>query len=782
MSLLPPSADDPTLSHRDLLARAEPRADAPDKLDGRLKYPTDRRVPDLLHGAMLGSPHPHARILSIDTRAACALPGVRAVVTAADIPGETRYGLRVVDRPVLCADKVRCEGDPVAAVAADSPAIAQQALALIAVRWQVLPVVDDPERALAPDAEPVHPDGNLLHSTEHARGDLALAERDCAWVVDEVYETARQMPVCLETEGGIAEPDGLGGLVLRQACQHPERDRQIIAAMLGLPPERVRVIGTPIGGSYGAKDELTMQPILALLAWKTGRAVRLQWSRAQSTALGVKRHPFRIRMRSGCRADGQLMFHQAWLLADTGAYATHGPEVLDAAHEHAVGPYAWSAVRLSGRLAYTNNGIAGAFRGFGAVQSQFALERQIDRLARLAGIEPLAFRLRNLAAPDAPGPLGQVVAPFDGPREVLAAIADHPLRAATRRGAGAADIAGGRWRLGTGLAMIHRSDGFGRGGPNDAIIVLALARDGRIEVRTGFTEMGQGLVSVIPALAARRLGCDPGDVRAVVGDSSLTPDSGPTAASRTTTVIHRALGPPADGFRARMLEAAARVLGEPDATGLALGPGGVVRAGAGAGTRLLGYPDLAGALGEHCPVATLRLPGETTPSDIPGSHHVFGACAALAQVAVDTWTGRIRARHLVMAAALGPVASAQGYLGQMEGGAVIGLGLALMETLDCAGGRYTAANLDGYLIPTLADAPTLEVIAVQRLPAHDTIGPRGAGEIGVNIGAAAIANAVADALDAPVTALPVRAAQVLQWLDALEADGPGTTALPPARA
>ncbi|MGY4830638.1 xanthine dehydrogenase family protein molybdopterin-binding subunit [Sphaerotilaceae bacterium SBD11-9] len=743
------------LDHATLLARSQVRPDAADKLRGDAGYLTDRLRAGQLHGAILGSPLPHARIVGLDTRAAAALPGVQAVVTAADIPGVACYGLRHVDRPALCSDKVRCIGDPIAAVAADTPEIARAALAAIVLRLEALPVVDDAEAALAPGAEPVHAAGNLLHATRHARGVIAAAEAACAHIVDAVYDSPRQMHVHLETEGGVAEPDGEGGLVLYFGCQNPERDRQVIAAMLALPPHKVRAIGTPVGGSYGAKDELTVQPIAALLAWKSGRAVRLHLSRPASTDLGVKRHAMRMHLRTGCDAAGRLRLQQVSILADTGAYATHGPEVLDAAQEHALGPYAYDAVAIDGRLAYTNNGIAGAFRGFGAVQVQFALEQQIDRLARACGLDAVAFRRLNLAPPDAPGPLGQVVVPFDGPQRALDVIARHPLW----RDAAVHDD--GRHRTAVGLALVHRSDGFGRGGPNGARLALALAADGRMELRASFTEMGQNLLATMRTLVAQRLGCSEDDVRPVIGDSALAPDSGAAAASRSTTLVYRALEREGAAWCERLTALAATRLGvAPQA--LRWGEGGWFDA---RGQRVLRYADLAQHLGAQRPVAEIALPAEDTPSEIDGAHYVFGACAALAKVQVDTWTGQLRVLDMALAAALGPVVSPMGLLGQMEGGALMGQGLATTEQLPMQGGRYLARNLDAYLVPTLADAPRWDVSAIENLLPGDPIGPRGAGEISVNIAVPAIANAVSAALGMPVNRLPIAADDVLDFLE-----------------
>lgn len=752
------------LDHAALTAARTPRPDAAAKLSGHPGYLTDRIAPGQLHGAILGSTLPHARIVALDVSAARAMPGVHAVVTAADIPGDTHYGLRHVDRPVLCADKVRCIADPVAAVAAETPEIARAALAAIHLELEALPVVDDAEAALAPGAALLHEgraSGNLLHQARMQRGDLAAAEAACAHVVEAIYHSPRQMHVTLETEGGVVEPDGQGGLTVCFGCQNPERDRQVIAAMLRLPPDKVRVIGTPVGGSYGAKDELTIQPIAALLAWKSGRAVRLHLSRPASTDLGVKRHPMRMRLRTGCDAEGRLRFQQVEILADTGAYATHGPEVLDAAIEHTVGPYAYDAVEVRGRLAYTNNGIAGAFRGFGAVQVQFALEQQIDRLARACGLDAVALRRRNLVAPDGPGPMGQVVVPFDGPQRALDVIAQHPLWQEAQQPPGAE--AGGRFRRGVGLALVHRSDGFGRGGPNGARMALSLGPDGRMELRASLTEMGQNLLGTMCALVARHLGCSEDDVRPVVGDSALAPDTGPASASRSTTLVYRALQQAGPAWCERLTALAAERLRLPPEA-LRWGPGGWYVGDA----CVLRHADLAGHLvasGEPLPRVEIDLPGEETPSEIDAAHHVFGACAAAAQVCVDTWTGNVRVERLAMAAALGPVASPMGLLGQLEGGALMGQGLATLEQLPMCEGRYLARNLDGYLVPTLADAPRYDVTAIENLMPDDRVGPRGAGEISVNIAAPAVANAVTAAIGMPVDRLPITPDAVLDFLE-----------------
>ncbi|THT98243.1 aldehyde oxidase [Lampropedia puyangensis] len=736
------------------------RPDSRAKLGGTPGYLSDRIATGQLRGLFLGSPLPHARIVHIDTTKARAIAGVHAVLTHADIPGEALYGLRKVDRPVLCSDKVRYVGDAVAAVAADDLATAYAALAAIEVHYEALPLVDDPEAALQTDLPPeawVHQGGNLLHQTHYQHGNLRAAEAQASHVVEHIYTTPRQLHAFLETEGGVAEPDGHGGLRLYFAGHNPARECQVIADMLGLARTQVHSVGTPVGGSYGGKDELTIQPIAALLAWKTQLPVRMHLSRTQSVDFGVKRHPMRIRMRTGCDAQGRLCFQYTDILADTGAYATHGPEVLDAALEHAPGPYRYCAVDLHARLAYTNNGVAGAFRGFGAVQVQFALEQQMDLLAEKVGIDAAAFRALNLTAPTDPGPLGQTVVPFDGPQRALDVARQHPLWQGPKRW----HSGSGRYLHGVGLALVHRSDGFGKGGPSHSRMVLALAADGMIELRCGFTELGQNLIGSMRNVCVRHLHCAATDVRPVLGDTRCTPDSGPVAASRATTLAWRAAAQASASWHQQLCAAAARVLACEPAQ-LKLGAGGLYREH----TCAISYAQLAHALPVHAlPSITVELHAEDPQCNAHDTHFVFGACAALAQVRVDCWNGMVQVEKMVMCSALGPVVSPQGMLGQMEGGAVMGMAMCTQEDLPCVQGRYTARNLDAYFIPTFADAPEMDVLAIQNLPEADPIGPRGAGEISVNFATPVVANALARALRHPVTHLPVLPNDVIAMLE-----------------
>jgi CO/xanthine dehydrogenase Mo-binding subunit len=708
---------------------------------------TDADAPGLLHGAVLRSPHPHAEIVSVDVSAARAIPGVVAVVTAADIPGKTQFGIRRLDQPFLCRDRVRMIGDPVAAVAADSPATARAALAALRVDFRRLPVVGSAAAALAAGAPELHPGGNLLHATAYRRGAVEAALAASDHVVSDVYTSGHQVHAFIEPEGAVVVPEA-GGLTIFAPGHWAEIERREIAAMLALDPALVRVVASPVGGSFGGKDALHAQPIAALLAHVAGRPVRLIWRREESFAAGVKRHPFTTTITAGAMADGRLTALRVDMLADTGAYAQHGPEVLDTAHENAQGPYRWPAVELSGRLAYTNNGVAGAMRGFGAVQVQTALEQHIDRLAALCGLDPLSFRRRNLRADDAAGQLGQTLAApaFAGRAAARLAPPGPPRRE-------------GRLLIGTGLAVIEKNEGFARGGPNRGAGVIALTPAGRIEVRIGLSDLGQGLVPAARAVAARLLGCAPEDVDVVAGDSASTPDAGPVAASRGAGVTWRALADAGPRFRAALVARAAERLGRPD-LGLSIGSGGLFE-DARRNAPSLSFAALAG---EEIAVRGEAAPIETETGD-GAVHALFTACAAAATVAVDTSTGRVTVRALRLVPVTGPVLVGSAVEAQMAGGALMAAGFVLTEHLPVADGAFGAANFDGYLAPTIRDAFDVSVEAVDDLP-DDIVGPRGVGEIAVNAAAPAIANAVLAATGFVVRRLPVDAAALLAHLEA----------------
>lgn len=725
------------------------RPDIADKVHGRLAYLTDARVPDMLVGRILRAGLPHARIVSIDTTEAEALPGVAAIVTHRDVPGLNAYGIMVQDQPALCHDRVRMVGDAVAAVAAIDDSTARAAIALIRVAYEPLPILDTTDAALAADAPPLHPGGNLRREIAFSRGNAQEAFCGCAHVIEDTYVTPRQMHGFMETEGGWAMIESDGSLTVRAGGQHGGRDRLQVARILGWPEERIRVVTSPTGGAFGGKDELTVQPALALLAVKSGRPVRLHLDRAESVMAGLKRNPMHIRMRTGCDAQGRLLALTVDLTADGGAYASLSPAVIETALEHACGPYVVPNVVGRARLVATNNGTCGAFRGFGANEMTFAIECQIGRLAELACLDPVAMRRLNLRLPGSPGFLGQRVGPSERLVEMLDAAAASPLWAAARAPDGEA--------IGVGLALNYQGNGLGSLPEDRATITLRLAADGAIEALYGLDEIGQGLLTAIQASVSASLGVAREDIRPVTGDTGLTPDSGSTTASRGTYVVWKGAQLAGPGFARALVAAAARLM-DRRPEDLALGPGGISEARSNSGRPLLTFAQLGARLTHQ------ERPSRSATFDYPktafkdaNARFLFAFGATLARVAIDRVSGTVRVLDLHQHTAAGPVLDMAAYLGQIEGGGMQGLGFTLSEDARLEGGHYLTANLDTYMLPTIADAPeTSRVLAVEDLDPRDPYGPRGVGELGIGAVTPAIAAAVADAIGVWPVVTPFR--------------------------
>lgn len=730
-----------------------------EKLRGTFRYLAEDAPAGTLHAALLTSALPHARIARLDVSAARQLPGVHAVVTAEDAPADFLMGPSIADRPPLARDKVRFQGEPIAAVAAETAQIAQQALALIQLELEPLGVVASPAAALNDDAERLHKGGNLCHSFDYRAGDPDEAFARCAHVFEHRLTTPRQVPTALELEGGICIPSS-HGLELRAATHSPFAIRKLVATLLDLDESAVSVIGSPIGGSYGGKEEVHVQPLLALLAWKAQRPVRLTLTRAQSMAFATTRHPFDIAIRIGCDEAGTLLALKADVLVDSGAYASFGPEVLDTGMECLQGAYRFAAVSLRGRLAYTNNGVAGAFRGFGALQTLTALEVALDGLARAAGIDPLTIRRRNLAGADDRGPLGQVMVPQ--PELPVAATALSALPALP----GIAESA--RFVSGTGYSLVRKGEGFAGGGPNGAVGELALTPGGRVEFRSSLVEMGQGLETTVRSILQSTFDLGADDVACSIGMTVAETDSGPTSASRGTQIALRLVRAGQDRFREHLLSQAAEILDAP-VKEIRLGPGGFYRRSSQRNLPDLSLALLAAQTGE---IATrIEVPGIETSQGGHACHTLFAVCGARARVRIDRWTGQVICTDLDLVPACGPPISPLAFHGQMVGAGAQALGFCLTEHQRYEAGVAQALNLDGYFLPTIADVPDIGVHPAVWLSPDDPVGHRGVGEIGINAAAPAIVNAVAAALKCAPPELPVRPQWVLETLARAEAQG-----------
>lgn len=734
------------------------RPDGREKVAGSFIYLTDHRTQDMLVGRILRAGRPHARIVKINTARAENLPGVVAVVTHRDVPRLNAFGIVIQDQPAFCYDKVRYAGDVVAAVAAVDAATAEAALALIDVTYEPLGVVASPEQALAADAPLVHEAGNLQREINYARGDVRAGFADCAHILEDTYRTPRQIHGFMETEGGWAACHPDGSLEVHAGGQHATRDRLQLSRILRIPEGKIRVVTSPTGGAFGGKDELTVQPALALLAIKAGRPVRIKLSRAESVLSGTKRHPMSIRMRTGCDAKGRILAQEVDLIADAGAYASLGPGVLETALEHAAGVYDIANVTTRGRLAYTNNGVCGAFRGFGANQMNYAIECQIDRLAELCGLSPFEMRRRNLKEQNSTGYFGQAIAPSERLADMLTAAEASPLWQADREEQPDQVI-------GIGMAMNYHGNGLGSVIPDPAGGRLRLARDGRIEAVFTLDEMGQGLQASIVATVSEQLGCARDDIRPVTGDSAAGPDSGATSAARSSFVVWQTTKTVASVFSDKLCAAAAEFLGCEAAT-LKLGPGGIVDRRSNGDDILLSYGDLALHFdGDTLPSADANFDYPRTDYSAGNARFLFVSGACIARVTVSRVTGQIRVLDINQHSAAGPILDIASYLGQQEGGAIQGMGSTLTEDALMEDGLYVTRNFDTYMMPGIADAPERMVTyALEELDAKDPFGPRGVGELGIGAISPAIANAVFDATGLCPTTTPISPERMLAAL------------------
>lgn len=733
-------------------SRWRTRPDGEGKVSGKLQYLTDMQAEGMLIGRVLRSEQAHARLLSVRIEKATAVSGVHAVITHEDVPGLNGFGIALPHQPVFCSDRVRYTGDAIAAVAAETAEIAEYALSLIEVDYELLPLLEDPEEAMKKEACLLHAEGNVLHHTEYRKGEPEAAFKECCHVVEETYWTPRQMHTYMETEGGLFIPEANGRLTVYSATQHGLMDRMQLSRILAIPQEDIRVISSPIGGSFGGKDELNVQPYGALLAIRTERPVRLHNSRAESVRAGLKRHPMKITMKTGCDHEGTIKAHRVTIISDTGAYATLGAEVLNFATEHVIGPYKIEHVDVEGFAVYTNNGVSGEFRGFGGNQAIFALEGQIDRLAERMQIHPWELRRRNLRKYGDLGPLGQEIAQTDGAYQVWEALAKSPLMAeaaAAKEDSNAAEP----WIVtGTGAAIAMHGAGLGYGIPDPAGGRLSLTTDGKIEVVFGYEEFGQGLIATMEQMLIEQFGFAAEDLRIVIGDTDVVPDSGSSTASRSTSMMWMAFKRLHPDFTSRLLKRAATVMTKVDIAEMKLGPGGIWRK---EGELLLSYTELARSIKEPI-ICDTKFTYPTTSLKRVGAHFLYTYSAIAVKVEVNLLTGRVRVLDQYHAVAAGPVANPQGYLGQIEGGSSMAVGFTLSEDAVMSGGRYITKNLDTYLVPTIVDMNgSIQVEPIEDLPEHDTYGPRGIGEVGsVNL-APAVASAVFQAVGKRVTKLPI---------------------------
>ena len=751
------------------------RADAWEKVRGRPIYAGDLALSGMLHGRIVRSPYPSARIVRLDARAAAALPGVVAVLTARDVPrnelrmelpgrmAEATAGAVLATQPVLADARVRFQGEPVAAIAAETPEAAAAAADLVEVEYEELPGVYDPLAALAPDAPRVHDTGNLLRSWYLRSGDVNQGFARADVVVEHTYRTPFVDHVYMETESGIGWIDAEGVLVLRVSTQVLEHYRDV-AEILRLPHSRVRLEGAYVGGGFGGKEDVTVECLLGLLVWKTRRPVQLVFSREESFIGHGKRHPYVMRYRSGATREGTLTALEAELISDSGAYAALSPWVLLYSLVTATGPYRIPHVKVDATTAYTNNPVASAYRCFGSIQTCLAYEGQMDALAAALSMDPLALREKNFLRKGDALATGQVLETdpmlVETMRRAWAGLGERrPSRAPTR----------------VGRAVAASFTPYGRmcWTRDSASAWVGMELDGTAVVRCAAPDVGGGQTSSLCAITAEILGLELEQVAAVGRDSHFTPRAGTTTATRQLLMSGNAVLNAARELRRHLVGAAAALL--------EAAPGDIVLAGGRAFVR--GAPDRAltlaavvrAAIGEGRPVQVLEkydAPSAPTIDPTTGqgkafNDYTFGTHAL--EVEIDEETGRTSVSRLVACFDAGRVIHRASAEGQLEGGAVQGLGYALMEEIALDNGVSKNPHLADYKIPTSLDAPEITSVLLESGGGLGPFGAKGLGEPVMTPSIAAVANAVSNAVGRRVTELPITAERVLAKLRATKA-------------
>jgi len=748
-----------------------------DKVKGSLHYAADWQLPGMLHGRIVRSPVPSARITAVDVSAARALPGVAAVLTAADVPGNAIVEMASgglaeleVTMPVLAADRVRYAGEPVAVVAAATRQIADAAAELVAVDYEELPGVFDVTSALAADSPRVHDVGNTLVSWQIRCGDAAAALAAADVVVAGEYRSQHVEHAYLEPEAGVGWLEN-GVLTLRVSTQVIEH-AAAIARIIGVPQSKVRVIAAYMGGGFGGKEDMTVEPYLALLVWHTRRPVRMIWDRQESLVASTKRHPFLMRYRTGAASDGTITAQHVEIIGDAGAYPNLSPRVLFAAAACACGPYRVPNASITSSAVFTNNVPASAFRGFGAMQVVLGYEAQMDLLAERLGLSRTEVRERNFLAKGDLLPTGErldtCVEVAQTMRRALALLGEPPRPSGpgklTGRGVGC-----NRHPYGRTIWFRDRAAAW-----------LSLQADGTLLIRSGVTDLGAGQAASLCQIAAEVLGAPLDDISIYIGDSALNPPAGGTFATRQlymsgNAVLHAALE-----LRERMAPVAADLLGVP-ADELEFADGRV-RPDPAAGPANPGVSITLAELAAACDkraISTAHLStwraeagsfdpragqGDTFPDYTYGTH--------AADVEVDTETGQVTVLRYAACHDVGRAINPMRVAGQIQGGAMQGLGYALTEDMGIEDGYVQAALFANYLIPNAQDFPDVLVDIVESGEGKGPLGARGIGEPPIGNVAATIASAIHDAIGVRPAQLPMTPERVL-WL--LDGRASGTT-------
>jgi CO/xanthine dehydrogenase Mo-binding subunit len=750
------------------IGRPARRVDALEKALGTARYLADYRLPGMLYARALRSGLPHARIARLDVTPALKVSGVRAAISSEDFFEQGRFGFPVSDQYMLAYQKVRYVGEAIAAVAAETPEAALEGIQAILCELEPLPGLFDMERALEPDAPQVGPeraDGQHRNFLDHhyvRQGDPLLVLEECPVVIDQQYSVSPQEHAYLETEGALAIPTPDGGITVYASNQSPFINQGNLAKVLNMPLNLVRVIQPPVGGSFGGKDDLNYQSSaqVAALALKTGRPVRMIFSREESTIASYKRDAMHMRIQLGADQHGTLQACKFEGRLDSGAYASQSPFTAWRASIHAMGAYRYRACHVDIVSVYTNNGYAGAFRGFGNTEVCSAIEQAVDEMANTLGMDPIDFRLKNCLRLGDETPHGQILSESVGLPECLETV--RRISDWDRKWAAYTQQNSQERRRGIGVASLFHGTSLGAEGADYAASTIEVHDDYSIVLTSGLTDYGTGSRTVFTLIAAEELGVRPESIRMLRPDTQTAMESGPTVASRSTILGGNAVRVAARNL-AQLLDLAAADLLGCDLHEL-----------------IRSHESYIGPSEEPVPWErvvnharamglTLSAQGKWSAPQITWDHHqgrgtpyfAYHFGAHVAEVEVDLRTGQTEVIGFWAAHDPGKVVFPQGAYGQVYGGVAQGLGYALFEEAIFADGYLQSVNFNEYLIPTALDVPEIKVLFVEKPFSEGPYGAKNVAEPALVPAAPAILNAMAQATGRRVRHLPANLERVL---------------------
>jgi len=730
-----------------------PKVDALEKALGTAKYGADLPIHEPLYLRVVRSPKPHAKIVKIGMDEAQRIQGVERIFTAKDIPGKNLVGTITKDQPILASDRVRYIGDPVLLIAAKTEEAADEAAKKVVVVYEDLPYIRDPEEALLPYAPLIHEKGNMLIQFHVIKGDVQRGFKEAEVIVEETYTTTWVDHAYLEPDAGISYLDEEGRITVVCPTQNLHYDQKEVAAVLGLPLDRVRIIQCATGGGFGGRLDITVQCLLALAVFHLKIPVKIVYSREEVFQVTSKRHPLRIRYKSGAKKDGMLTAVEVDILGDSGAYASYGATVAIRSAVHATGPYQVPHVKVRSRMAYTNNPWSGAMRGFGIPQMAFAHESQMDLLARALKIDPIEIRLKNCVQIGSETATGQTMMASVGIGETLKKVREWRDHSPTMKD----DSKRTFIKKGIGVASMWYGIGnTGIGNPSTS--QMEIDPNGEVRLFTGVADIGQGSDTVLLQIASEAVGVPLEEIRLIGADTALTTDAGATSASRQTYISGNAILNAIKNLKDEVINEASRIL-EVDRKDLYFEEGEI---------KLKSKPSLSISIKEVAKKSGRILRGEghfdpeTTqldPETGQGSPYATYAFAThLAEVEVDIETGKVNVTRIVASHDVGKAIHTKNVIGQIMGGVAMGVGFALMEEFIP---EKTTSFVD-YLLPTSKDVPEVIPIIVEDGEPSGPFGAKGVGEPALIPSAPAILNAIANAIGQRIYHLPANLERVLE--------------------